>query len=219
MPDAKAASDPKDVLSDEVLGDAKRQAARLLDHAKREAADILEKAKKEAEADRAQRRRQAEAESARRRDLVLAAVPIQEARQRSARVEEVLDSVRESALAELRSGKGFSREEAVALAAEAIGRMEGDRFAVEIPPALREAGSGLAADIRRRLNRQRVEIAVAHAQDSGVPGVVVQSEDGRQVWDNRLEARLNRMWPELRRQVAARLPFGASGDAGKGGGG
>ncbi|HEU5396435.1 MAG TPA: hypothetical protein VFV81_04655, partial [Verrucomicrobiae bacterium] len=36
-------------------------------------------------------------------------------------------------------------------------------------------------------------------------GVIIESADGFQVWDNRLPSRLRRLWPELRRQIARRL--------------
>jgi hypothetical protein len=32
---------------------------------------------------------------------------------------------------------------------------------------------------------------------------ILQDEEGRQIWELGLEARLERLWPELRRQIAA----------------
>jgi vacuolar-type H+-ATPase subunit E/Vma4 len=44
-------------------------------------------------------------------------------------------------------------------------------------------------------------------------GVIVHDAAGRQVWDNRLAPRLERLWPELRRQLAAQTGLLSPGES------
>jgi vacuolar-type H+-ATPase subunit E/Vma4 len=55
-------------------------------------------------------------------------------------------------------------------------------------------------------------------EDPGITdgGLVVQDAEGRRVWDNRLPQRLERMWPELRRQIAVRTALVAENAATEG---
>jgi len=85
----------------------------------------------------------------------------------------------------------------------AIQAMDGHQFVLRVRqvPVLCPAVEDL---LRRATNRPDLELrwVADPAVDEG--GVVVESASGRQRWDNRLEARLARLWPELRRQVAGR---------------
>ena len=198
---------PQDVLREEILADARRQAERTVRRAERDAEDVLAQSRKEADADRASRLDAARREAERRRNLILAAVPVEEARMRAQRVEEVLEAIRDEARRRLveRGGEEYRRT-LVRLAAEAVSNMAGERFVLELGAAdLKAVGNGLADDVRKAVGRQGLQITVAPEPAAIEAGVLVRDDDGRQVVDNSLAARLERLWPALRLAIGARL--------------
>jgi vacuolar-type H+-ATPase subunit E/Vma4 len=205
---------PREALRAEILAEAGRESEAILRAARQEAQAILDRAEEEGRRERQERLDQAQAAAARRRGLLAAAVAVETGRLRSARVERLLDSVREEArrrLAELVRGGAAYREAVLALAAEAVGRMAGASFVVKLSPADRSAlGEGLGRAVAERAGRGplRVELREEAALAGG--GVVVEDESGRQVWDERLPARLERLWPQLRRRLAARAGLAAA---------
>jgi len=201
-----ANTDPQRVLTEEIIADARRQAERLFARTRREAEDAVRKARDEIAKDREQRLAAARAEAERRRLLILATVPVEVGRMRATRVEKVLESIHEAACDRLRRREGFDyRQTVAALAADAVGRVQGDAFVLELAEADRAAlGDGLAEEVRRLVGRDGVRMTVAQAPGPVGGGVIVRDAAGRRVWDNRLEARLERFWPMLRREIAAR---------------
>ena len=198
---------PQDVLREEILADARRQAERTVRRAEREAEDALQKARKEADADCASRLDAARRETERRRNLVLAVIPVEEARMRAQRIEEALEAIRDEARRRLaeRGGEEYRRT-LVRLAAEAVSNMAGERFVLELGAAdLKAVGNGLADDVRKAVGREGLQIAVAPEPAAIEAGVLVRDDDGRQVVDNSLAARLERLWPALRLAIGARL--------------
>ncbi|MGB2755538.1 MAG: V-type ATP synthase subunit E family protein [Phycisphaerae bacterium] len=197
---------PQDVLREEILADARRQAERTVRRAEREAEDAHQKARKEADADRDSRLDAARREAERRHNLVLAAIPVEEARMRAQRVEEVLEAIRDEARARLLGRGADYRACLVRLAAEAVSNMAGERFVLELGAAdLKAVGNGLADDVRKAVGRQGLQIAVAPEPVDIEAGIIVRDDDGRQVVDNSLAARLERLWPALRLAIGARL--------------
>lgn len=84
--------------------------------------------------------------------------------------------------------------------------MAGKRFVLELAERdLGDLGDTLAGEVRRRSDRDELEISVAPKPAKIEGGVVVRDVEGRQVWDDSLAARLERLWPAARRAVASRL--------------
>ncbi len=200
-----ADASPMQVLRDEILDDAQRQAERLRRRAERDARDILKEADKEAKEDREARLDEARRQAERTRDLVLARVPVEVGRMRAQRLEDALEAVRGRARQRLAEA-GADRERVAALAAEAAGCIAGDAVVLELAAEdVPRFGDGLAEDVVRRAGREGLQVSVVERPGTPGDGVVVRDPDGRQVWDNRLAARLDRMWPALRRHVAGRF--------------
>ncbi len=194
-----------DVLCAEILADAQRQSEEILQRAKTEAETTLAAASAEAEKIRHERREQAQAEAARRKELILATVAVETGRLRSARVEMLLESVRETIRRRLQARNFDARETILALAAEAVRRMPGNDFVLKISAADHAAfGDGLAAEIAQRVGRSPLNLVISADPAITDSGVIIQTADGFQFWDNRLLSRLERLWPELRRQIALR---------------
>lgn len=207
-----------DVLCAEILADAKRQSEEILQHAKTEAETILATASAEAEKIRRERRDQAQAEAARRKELILATVAVETGRLRSARVETLLESVREEIRRRLLARNFVARETIIALATEAVRRMPGIEFVLKISAADHAVfGNELAGEIARCVGRSPLNLTISADPAMSDSGVIVQTADGFHFWDNRLLSRLERLWPELRRQIAIRASLvGESNSTGGG---
>ena len=197
-----------DILCMEILANAQHECEAILRRAKTEAEALLAGAKTEAEKSRRLQQEQAQAEAARRKELILATVAVETGRLRSARVEALLESIHAEVRRRLGEKNCADRESVVALAAEAIGRMPANNFVVKISPANQAAfGPELAPEITRRTGRSPLNLSIcADAALDG--GVEIRDAAGHLYWDNRLAARLDRLWPELRRQIALQTSLG-----------
>jgi vacuolar-type H+-ATPase subunit E/Vma4 len=195
-------------MREEILADARREGEEIMLRARQEAELSLTGAAAEADRLRKEGIDQARVEASRRGELILATVPVEAARLRGARIEALLESVCEEARQRLQSREGFDYHETViTIAADAIEQMAGDTFVVKLSQAEQTIlGDGLAGEITHRVGRS-VNINVLYEEEIVGGGVVVEDAEVRQVWDNHLLKRLERLWPELRRRIAAEASF------------
>jgi vacuolar-type H+-ATPase subunit E/Vma4 len=207
------------VLREEILAEAQRESEGILTRARQYAEDVLATATAAAKKAREEHLDRARAEAARRRELILATVSVEAGRLRVARVESLLESVHEEARRRLLVHDGFKyREAVITLAALAASHMEGVAFVVKVSEADRALlGDGLAEEVTHRVGRSALNVTVSYESDVTGDGVIVEDAEGRQMWDNRFLKRLERMWPELRRQIAIQASFvpktGSGGDS------
>jgi len=199
---ATATDNGSDVLCAEILAEARRQSDAMLRSAAEQAAKIQSDAAAEAEAILRQRRDLAQVEAKRKRELILATVAAEAVRMRAARIEAIMESLRQEILRTLRLREFDIRETIVWLAVEAIQGMAGNEFLLKIAAADQSAfGEGLTDEIAKQLGRPSLRLSVS-ADMAVVDGVIVKSADRRQIWDNQLDSRLERLWPQLRSQIA-----------------
>jgi vacuolar-type H+-ATPase subunit E/Vma4 len=186
------------VLTQAVLDDARRQADAIIAQAQQQGAAVLAKATAEADQVRQERLKLARAEAARRTESIQASIAVEAGRLRAARVEALLQSLYDEAQRRLVARQGYAyREALVALVTEAARQMGGGALVVNLAPADRAA-------VADRLGQFTLVDDPALTEG----GVVVLDADGRRVWDNRLPARLERLWPELRRQIVTQGALG-----------
>jgi vacuolar-type H+-ATPase subunit E/Vma4 len=194
-----------DGLCAEILATARRESEAILERAKGEASSLLDTASAEAKKTRGERRAAAQAEGSRRTELILATVAVETIRLRSAHIESLLESVRQEVRRRLMSQTLDAREIVVALAVAAVQRMWGVDFTLIVGASQQsKLGDNLASAIAERAGKAGLHLEVAADPGMNDAGVVLRSADGLQIWDNRLLERLERMWPELRCQIAAR---------------
>ena len=192
-----------EVLSDEILAEARRECAEIIRRAQQESSLVLTAATTEAEKIRREKLASARAEAARRCELMLATIPVETGRLQSARLETILESIHEEARHQLLARNFDGHETFVALAAEAIRRMPGTNFVLTISAADHAAfGDKLAGEICQRAGRSPLNLAISADPALTDGGVIVQDTAGIWIWDNQLLSRLERLWPELRRQIA-----------------
>ncbi|MEO2241849.1 MAG: V-type ATP synthase subunit E family protein [Euryarchaeota archaeon] len=192
-------------LEERILEEAKREAEEIVKEAEEEAEKILEKAKREAEErrreilDRARR----EAETRKRREIAQARL---EARQLKLQAkEECIEEALERARRRIRelSEEGSRRyleflERAAVEAARAIST---DKVILRVNERDREAMEELLPDVRVEVDK---EVELGDPVDI-LGGVIAESEDGSEVFDNSVEARMRRMRSELVRRVSDTL--------------
>jgi vacuolar-type H+-ATPase subunit E/Vma4 len=193
-----------EVLRGEILAQAGKEAEDIVERAQQEAASLLAAAASEARRLREEQRDRAHAEGLRRKELVLATCFIEQERLRVARIEALLDSIREEACRRLVAREGFDyREAAIRLATHGVDGVAGDSFVLRVSDADRDVlNDGFLRDVALRVGRAASEISLSYERDMMDGGVIVEDGEARRSWDNRLLARLERMWPDLRRQIA-----------------
>lgn len=198
-------SNSPEVLNEEILAAAGRECDEILHHARQAAESLLAAATAEADKIRLEKLASARTEAGRRTELMLATVPVEAGRLRSARIEAILENIREEARHQLLARNFDAHETVVTLATEAIRRMPGTDFVLKISAADHAAfGGRLAGEITQRTGRSPLNLTISADPAMTGGGVIVQDAAGMRVWDNRLLARLERLWPELRRQISIR---------------
>ncbi len=195
----------QDAFCAEILREARQQAEELARRARQEADALLAQAQAEAERLRQERLAAASTEAARRRELILATVPAEVARLRSTAVEALLETICEQARQQLAARQEFDyRTILITVASEAISQMTGERFIVKLPGTERRVlGDRLSEAVTARVGRSPLNVTISEER-APKEGLMVQDTEGRQSCDEDLEARLERLWPQLRREIALR---------------
>jgi len=203
-------SDAAAALSEQIMADARRQAEPILARAAREAESILRAAREDAERERGQIVQRAEEKAAGQRLRVRARTELEVANILRTARERTLLLARERALEALRRQTAADdyREQLVALGLAGMRQMTGSRFELLMREAdLAPHAEEVARAIARHAAEQgrQVEIAVAGETAGTIGGIIVRSADGRQLCDQTFEARLDRLWAQLRQEIAGEL--------------
>ena len=181
-----------------VIEEAKLEILKILESGKIEGEDILYQAQREAEVEAgkilASKDRQVESLSRR----IIGSAEL-EARNKSLRlVEDSINKVFENSLAKLSKNKPKEYKDAmrkmVGEAVESVG-------AKQVILSCNNEDKGLVKDIAKQLSKG-IEVSVVDKPIVCVGGVKAATADGSIRFDNTLEARLNRMKPTLRKQIA-----------------
>jgi len=195
-------------IAGEIMADAQRRADRTRQRAEREASRILEQARREAAREREGILQEARARLEHQKQVLRARMELELQAMRQRRRGEAVERVRQLArqkLAEL-ADSDEHRRALVELALLAIARMSGDEFTLILRQEDRdrwgrELPGELAAAARERLGRQ-VSIQISDETVHALGGLIVSGAGGRQVADQTFDARLERLWDELRAHVA-----------------
>lgn len=211
MEDEKAEETEK-VLSGEILQDARRRAERVVKRAEREGEKVLERARREAEGFRENLLSHADRRIARERRVFDAGLDLEERMLRLKAQGELLDEVFAEALKRLRQHHGFDYPSVLGnLAAEGILAMTGDAFVLRLrKDDLKTLKNTLPREVQtlvRERSGRKVSVTVTENAAPIEVGVVIESADGRQRFDNSFAGRLRRMQHELRFRLAE-LIFG-----------
>ena len=133
-----------------------------------------------------------------------AGVDIEIAKRRLARQEEVIQSIFKEAMTRLSDKSSYNyRRSVINLASYAINKMEGNDLIIR----LQKSDEAFADDsfihaIQEQVKGKPVNLKISSNAPSITAGVLVESADGRQVYDNSFEKRLKRLQDRLRKNVA-----------------
>ena len=202
-----APQDTSDALIREIDADADAECRRLLESARSETAVHLAAARTEAVQEQQRRLAEAHDEAEHLAVTLRATIPLEERRLRASRIESLLESLRRRIQRALRTeAAARPRAHALHLAAEAIRHMDGTAFRLRGAVTARLGPeSEVGEELSRLSGRSRLTIQIV-ADPSLAPGdVVVEDLASRRHADQSLDARLERLWPELRARIA-RVP-------------
>ena len=200
--------DSSEALCKEIIASAERERDDMVQRAMRDAEDLLNKANAGAGNARQKRIDEARAEGERIKDITLASASVEARRLRLERIEALLESIREEVrkkLPGLRSDGNY-RDIVIDLVVAAIQGMTGDDFIVRLPEEDRLIlGNDVVRLIASKTGRPEESINISYEPTGQGDGPVIQDSDGARVWDNRLTARLDRLWPQFRRLIAEKM--------------
>ncbi|MCS4538304.1 MAG: V-type ATP synthase subunit E family protein [Thaumarchaeota archaeon] len=181
-----------------VVEEAKQEILKILESGKMEGEDIIYQAQREAEVEAGKilSSKDRQVESLSRRIIGSAEL---EARNKSLRlVEDNINKVFENALGKLAKNKPKEYKEAMRkMAAEAVEAVGAKKVILSCNNEDKSLVKGIAKQVSKS-----IDVSVADKSIVCVGGVKAATADGSIRFDNTLEARLNRMKPTLRKQIA-----------------
>ena len=197
----------EELLRQEIMADAQRQAARALRNAEREAAALERSAAEEADEFAARTLEAAREEASRRERLQQAKIPIAKRRLHARHIEDELEVLKAAALELLApEHRPVTREALLELIAGPLRRMRGDQFVMQLSPADNALlGSDYLPRLRELSGKAGLTLEAGEPLAAADVGPLLRDQTGGQMWDNRLAARLRRLWPSLRREIAKEL--------------
>jgi len=203
-PNPAGSPNAETVLCREVIEAARRAAAERIGLAERQAADNLAAARREAEREVEAYLAGMEREADRRCASIRASIPMEIRRRRAALREAEIGAIRDEALRRLQQRDPMERRtDLLTLIPLAVAAMDGGNFMLRLSPADRPSvDDAFLGQLDHVLAPRSVRLTASF--DLAIPpgGVVVETEDGRQRWDNTVASRCARLWPELRLRIA-----------------
>ena len=192
-------------LCQEILADARKDCHIILETARQKAEALLAKSTVENESYRKTKIASASNEAATKRESVFATAKVEARLIESKQLETLFQSIYDKIKNRLQSREGFDyREMLFNLAAEAICNMTAHKYTIRLSADDHKIpGTDWQDEIRRRTGRNTIEVIIADDSSISGGGLLVENYEGGVVWDNRLLSRLQRMWPELRIQIAS----------------
>jgi len=204
-------SESADSLVEQILEDARGQAERTKKKARRRAEKIVEQAREEAEEKRQSILEDAQSRAEAEERKVKAGISQDRRFLRQKARQKLLEHVRRRCmerLAALRNEDDY-RDILLNLATDAIAQMEGEQFVLTLTPEDREQlgeelVNALPPRVADELNRD-VEVELAEETVDACGGLKLMRRDGKEICDETFEGRMERLWPQLRHEVANRL--------------
>jgi V/A-type H+-transporting ATPase subunit E len=197
-------------LEQELLGDARRQAERIVARARMQAA----KAAAALEADTGSRREtqlaEARCEAEAQARAVAAGARLERRRRWLCRREQAFDALFATVLADLEAGRLSDRDRSLRqLLREALEAIGPGSVVVRVgPPSAALLSEAVIAEVRAQVWPQASSATGIRrlVEDTLRPGVVVESADGLRAFDNTYATRLERLRGPLRALVAKSIP-------------
>lgn len=205
MPDSQEEHADTAPLRKEILADASKRADRVLRAAKKDVDEILADAREKAQAASDAIIGKADGDAAATTRIELATVPLAHRRMELVARQEAIDAVFRNGLEALRARDYDARETIARLALATAAEMRRTALVLRVA----EADGHILDDAF--LDKLSHDAPGGTSFERGDPlpdvagGVLVQTRDGREIFDNTFEARLHRLRESLRDSVASQL--------------
>ena len=204
-------SDQEHNLQEEILADARRRAERLSQRAQRDAEAFVQEARTFAEQERERLMQAMRQRAAREQTMQEARLEQEVQRLRRQAFQDVLERVRaeaEGELAALAAGQE-AHQMLVRLAVSAIDAMRGETFTLALRAEDRKRwGAALPQEVSAAVQSQlgrKVNVTIANEEVRAAGGLIVRGEGTRELVDQTFEARMERLWEDIRGHVAGML--------------
>jgi len=192
-------------LRQEILADAAKRADRLRRSAKKDAGKILADAEENARAAADALLEKADADAAARARIELATVPLERRRMELAARQETIDAVFRDALDVLRARDYDVRDAIARLALAAAAEMRRTSLVLRVADADQHVLDDAFLDKLSQDAPPGISFEPGDPLPDTAGGVLVQTRDAREIFDNTFEARLRRLKESLRDVVASQL--------------
>ena len=201
-------ADKQDLLRNEILDDAGKRASTTCKRAERDAKKIAQEANKKADALIEEALDRASVEAEREAKRVSASVPLEQTRRLLSAQDRAIGDIVSAAERDLVELDGPARVELIArLLAQSAAAMAEENIVVQVAERDRGlADEAFAAAQSLLADRGRSARFELHPDPAAVTGgVIARTPDGRKLVDNSVEARRERLGPELRVRLAKLL--------------
>jgi len=202
IPDEHADTSP---LRKEILADAAKRAGRVRRAAKKDADKILADAEQKARAATEAILEKADADAAARARIELATVPLERRRMELVARQEAIDAVFRDGLDALRARDYDARDTIARLALAAADEMRRTALVLRVADADRHILDDAFLDKLSQDAPPGTSFQRGDPLPDAAGGVLVQTRDARELFDNTFEARLHRLRKSLRDTVASHL--------------
>jgi vacuolar-type H+-ATPase subunit E/Vma4 len=198
-------------LEERILEDGRKKADPVKRRAQRKADKIVQDAKEEAEKRREQMIREAEEEAEQELQRTLARAELEAENVRRRAREAVLQEARRIACDKLQQlAKSGDHIESIALlAVQSLQAMRGEQFELVVAEREKQArGEQILEAVTERADEQldrEFNIRLAAETLSGTGGLIVRRSDGEEICDQTFPARIQRLWPQIRTEIATDL--------------
>jgi len=199
-------------LKEEILNDARKKAERIIKKAQSDAEKIIERAKKEAEEFRNLTISKANERAEKERIRIFSSLPLEKQRSIRQAQENVMSKAIQQALQKLNNSDGFDYKQSLKeLTIQGALAVDEETLVCRIrtkdTPIFTETFVKEIIDALRTKYQKSIIVKISSDDKLQDNGVIIESLDGRKIYNNTYELRLKRKIDEIRLKIADIMKF------------
>jgi len=199
-------------LKEEILNDAQKKAERIIKKAQSDAEKIVERAKKEAEEFRNLTISKATERAEKERVRIFSSLPLEKQRSVRQAQENVMNKAIQQALQKLNNSDGFDYKQSLKeLTIQGALAVDEEtvvcRIRTKDTPIFTETFVKEIIDTLRTKYQKSILVKISSDDKLQANGVIIESLDGRKIYNNTYELRLKRKTDQIRLKIADTMKF------------
>jgi len=199
-------------LKEEILNDAQKKAERIIKKAQSDAEKIIERAKKEAEEFRNLTISKATERAEKERIRIFSSLPLEKQRSVRQAQENVMNKAIQQALQKLNNSNGFDYKQSLKeLTIQGALAVDEEtvvcRIRTKDTPIFTETFVKEIIDTLRTKYQKSILVKISSDDKLQDNGVIIESLDGRKIYNNTYELRLKRKTDQIRLKIADTMKF------------